>query len=155
MAYDKDTSRNTGRTSSQGTTGPADMTGSSTGSRGAGQAANTNIPSGSAGGTYNIDPVEEENYWRENFRSRPYASQGTYEDYAPAYIYGTETYARYSGRTYNELEESELRSGWEKFKDKSQLTWERAKDAVRDAYNRVFERESRRGGQTRRAGSQS
>lgn len=84
-----------------------------------------------------IDPTAEEAYWRDNYRSRPYAdSSATYETYAPAYQYGWESKARYPGRKYSEVE-SDLASGWGKSKGAAKLGWDKAKHATRDAWNRV------------------
>jgi 1,4-alpha-glucan branching enzyme len=58
------------------------------------------------------------------------------EDYRPAYQYGWESYSRYHGRSFDEVEE-DLRRDWENARRGSRLTWENAKDAVRDAWHRV------------------
>ena len=34
-----------------------------------------------------IDPTVEDAYWRDNYRSRPYASDASYDDFGPAYAY--------------------------------------------------------------------
>ena len=34
---------------------------------------------------------DEDNWWRNNFSSRPYASGRNYEDFRPAYQYGFES----------------------------------------------------------------
>lgn len=83
-----------------------------------------------------IDPTAEEAYWRDNFSSRPYAADATYDDYAPAYRYGWESYYTYRGRTFNEAE-SDLERGWDKAKFNTRLGWEKAKHATRDAWHRV------------------
>lgn len=85
-----------------------------------------------------VDPTGEAEYWRENYSSRPYYSADyDYDtDYAPAYAYGSESRARYGNRAWDDSLESDLKQGWESAKAKSRLTWEKAKDAVRDAWNR-------------------
>ena len=51
-----------------------------------------------------IDPVAEDNYWRDAYSSRPYVSSGaTYDDYGPAYRYGIDSYQRYEGRPFDEV----------------------------------------------------
>jgi hypothetical protein len=40
------------------------------------------------------------------------------------------------GRTWNEVE-ADLRTGWDKFEHRGTSTWERVKDAVRDAWHRA------------------
>jgi hypothetical protein len=84
------------------------------------------------------DPTVETEYWRSNYASRPYYSS-SYDfdtDYAPAYAYGSDARLRYKDRVWDDRLESDLSSGWEKTKAKSRLTWEQAKDAVRDAWQR-------------------
>jgi hypothetical protein len=83
-----------------------------------------------------IDPTQEDAYWRENFSSRPYASGASYDEYRPAYEYGWDSYARYPGRRFDEVE-SDLSRDWDSTRGQSSLTWERAKHATRDAWNRV------------------
>jgi hypothetical protein len=84
-----------------------------------------------------VDPTMEEAYWRENYSSRPYIRSGaTFDDYGPAYMYGVDNYARYHGKSFDEIE-PELARDWQRAKGKSQLTWEHAKDAARDSWQRV------------------
>lgn len=84
-----------------------------------------------------IDPTVEEAYWRENYVSRPYVTQGsTFDDYGPAYRYGVDNYSRYQGRKFDEVE-PELGREWQRAKGKSSLEWERAKHAARDSWQRV------------------
>jgi len=90
-----------------------------------------------AGGTFN--PSVHDIYWRDAFRREPYyASDYTYDDYAPAYRTGYEAAGRYHGqnRRFDDLE-PELQADYERAKGKSRLTWEKAKDAVRAAWHRV------------------
>ncbi len=87
-----------------------------------------------------IEWESDNDYWRKNYPSRPYYnSTMEYGVYEPAYHYGTDAYRRHEGRRYEEVE-AELKAGWEKLKDKSGLAWEQAKDAIRDAYNRAYDR---------------
>jgi len=84
-----------------------------------------------------IDPTTEDSYWRENHASRPYANANqSYDDYGPAYRYGWESRTKHAGKNYNEVE-SDLERGWDTAKAKSSLTWEHAKHATRDAWDRV------------------
>ena len=88
-----------------------------------------------------IDPTAEEAYWRKNHSSRPYYSQGeTYETYAPAYQYGWESRARYRDRDFEDVE-SELRENWTK-RHQAKLSWEKARPATRDAWERIGGRNS-------------
>jgi hypothetical protein len=40
------------------------------------------------------------------------------------------------GRNWNDVE-SDLRTGWDKYDDKGESTWDSIKDAVKDAWHRV------------------
>ena len=96
---------------------------------------------GAASGTTGapvLDTSEHDAYWRENYATRPYVPAGAeYDDYAPAYRYGVEAYARSDRpRDWNEVE-PELGGGWETVKAGSRLGWEDAKHAARDAWERV------------------
>jgi hypothetical protein len=85
----------------------------------------------------NIDWSSEEKYWRDNFRSRAYASADRDFDYfAPAYRYGTESANKHRGRQWGDVE-TDLERGWEGAKGTSKSTWQDIKGAVRDAWDRV------------------
>ena len=84
-----------------------------------------------------LDPKVEDDYWRANYMTRPYYVTGeAYELYQPAYRFGWETYPRYEGRTFEELE-GELERDWDRYETRGSLTWERAKRAVRDAWHKL------------------
>src|SRR5512132_3956795 len=83
-----------------------------------------------------IDPTAEDTYWRENYKTRSYASGATYDEYQPAYRMGWESSQRYKGHTFDSAE-SNLKADWERAKGKSKLTWDKAKFAVKDAWDRT------------------
>ena len=86
-----------------------------------------------------IDPTRETEYWRENFRNRPYYQRDkTFDDYEPAYRYGWESATRpdYKGRRFDEVE-SDLERGWDKTKGTTKHAWYEVKEATRDAWDRV------------------
>jgi hypothetical protein len=86
-----------------------------------------------------IDPTVEDAYWQSNYSSRPYAdTSATYDDYQPAYRTGYEGYSRYNGtgKSFSELED-DLQRDYETNRGKSNVTWEKAKHATRDAWERV------------------
>lgn len=86
----------------------------------------------------NLDPTVELAYWRENFRTRDYAgSDATFETYEPAYRYGIESSAMGDDMTFDQAEK-DLRKGW----TNQTLDWDRARPAVRDAYQRARDRRS-------------
>jgi hypothetical protein len=84
-----------------------------------------------------VNPTIEDAYWRDNYMARPYYTAGdAYDTYQPAYQYGWESYPKFPGRKFDEVE-TELRSDWDKTKHSANLTWDRAKNATRDAWHRV------------------
>lgn len=86
-----------------------------------------------------VNPTREHEYWRNEFRKRPYVNQGsTYDEYGPAYQYGWESRAA-QGKNASSFDdvEPELGSAWNKRRGKSTLTWEQAQAATRDAWKRV------------------
>jgi hypothetical protein len=84
-----------------------------------------------------IDPAAEEAYWRENHSSRPYVTgEATFNEYRPAYSYGVDAHRRYEGQSFEQAE-PELMRDWDRVKGMSSLTWENAKHAVRDSWQRV------------------
>lgn len=86
-----------------------------------------------------ISPTEEELYWSENHPSQLYAEHSDdFEDFRPAYRLGIEGPNRYNGGF--EAAESSLRSDWEEVKQSSALDWNRARPAVRAAWERVSSR---------------
>ena len=84
-----------------------------------------------------IDPTVEDRYWKDSYSSRPYVPSGaSYNDYGPAYKYGYETYPKYHGRTFDEIE-PELSRDWDQYRGSSRLTWNEAKYATKDSFQRV------------------
>lgn len=85
-----------------------------------------------------VNPTAEDEYWRGNFSSRPYAANAQYDDYRPAYEYGWSNYTtdRDRGRRFDDVE-PDLSRNWDKAKGQSNLKWEQAKHATRDAWERV------------------
>jgi hypothetical protein len=83
-----------------------------------------------------FDPIVEDSYWRENYRSRPYAGDTSYDDYGPAYRYGVDAFGQYPGRSFDQVE-GDLSRNWATSRGESRLSWERAKSAVRDAWQRL------------------
>jgi hypothetical protein len=80
---------------------------------------------------------DDDNYWRTNFRSRPYASAGNeYDYYRPGYMFGYEQASRYEGRSWDDVE-SDMSRSWSSYEHRGTSTWEQMKDAVRDAWDRV------------------
>ena len=87
-----------------------------------------------------IDPTKEDVYWREAYRNKPYyESNFEYDrDYYPAYRLGYEHRVEAIQADTFELHEEALRAKWESSKADSQLSWEQAKPAARDAWERTL-----------------
>lgn len=91
-----------------------------------------------------FDPTAADAYWREEYRNRSYVDQGAdYETYRPAYQYGWETRNQYADRRFEDVE-TDLERDWASRRGDSDLSWERAKQAVRDAWNRMTTDEAER-----------
>jgi uncharacterized protein (TIGR02271 family) len=86
-----------------------------------------------------IDPTAEDAYWRENYKTRPYAKGADYNDFAPAYRYGVESRQRYAGKNFDEVE-THLRTDWDRTHGKAGMAWDKAKMAVRDSWDRLAHR---------------
>jgi hypothetical protein len=81
------------------------------------------------------DPTAEDAYWREAFRARPYVRpEDSYERFQPAYRHGWESRIEHDGRTFEEVE-PELRQRW--MTAAPDLTWDKARFASRDAWDRM------------------
>ncbi len=86
-----------------------------------------------------INPTVEHDYWRQSYRSRPYVGDSApYEEYAPAYQAGWEARQQYAGKTFDEVQ-AQMGQEWPKRRGQSKLTWEQAKVAARDSWNRLDE----------------
>ena len=83
-----------------------------------------------------VDPVAEEDYWRDNHSKQPYAKGSDYDEYRPAYGYGVDAHTRYPGQAFDDVE-PELERDWNARRGTSGLEWDRARQASRDAWQRV------------------
>jgi uncharacterized protein (TIGR02284 family) len=82
-----------------------------------------------------VNPTAEEAYWRDNYSREPYYESGReFDEYAPAYRLGVSGRTRYD--SWDQAEPS-LASEWEGSRGGSSLSWPKAKEASRAAWNRV------------------
>jgi len=82
------------------------------------------------------NPTLEDEYWRHNYSTRPYATADReYSVYEPAYRYGWESRELYAGRKWDDVEK-DLDAGWYTRQGKDGLGWADARPAVRDAWDR-------------------
>ena len=89
-----------------------------------------------------IDPTVEDAYWRTNYSSRHYVDKSrAYETYQPAYRTGYEGYTRHAGKPFTEVED-DLQQNYYANRGTSDLEWDKAKQATRDAWERLEARQS-------------
>ncbi len=84
-----------------------------------------------------VNPTVEETFWRENHASQEWARDGSaYDLYAPAYRTGYEGVMKYAGRDYEEAE-TDLAVDYRKHDPSTALPWDRARPAVKAAWQGV------------------
>ncbi|MBQ5946001.1 YsnF/AvaK domain-containing protein [Massilia sp. ST3] len=89
---------------------------------------------------------DDDSYYRNHYNSNFASSGADYDDYAPAYSYGSQmrSDARYSNRQWDDVE-SDLRTDWEtRNAGSTGSTWERMKAAVRHGWDRMTDDNSTR-----------
>ncbi len=86
-----------------------------------------------------IDPTREEAYWRAEYANANYYKEGQDfdRDLHPAYAVGYANRARYPADARFEDHENDLQHSWNEVKGDSNLAWDDARMASRDAWNRV------------------
>jgi hypothetical protein len=85
-----------------------------------------------------LDPTVETDYWRMNYKTRPYYKEGrTFGDYEAAYRYGWENAATRKDMTFEEAEKAHLASGWVDARGEVRHSWDDVRDASRDAWTRA------------------
>jgi hypothetical protein len=90
-----------------------------------------------------INPTEEDAYWRNEYRNRPYYQSGAdYDQYEPAYRYGYTSAAAHRGRRWDDVE-NDLGRDWETHRGRSGMKWDNAKLAARDAWDRASDKVER------------
>jgi len=84
--------------------------------------------------------IDDDSYYRQHFDSNYSASGAKYDDYLPAYSYGSESARsdRYTNRAWDDVE-TDLRTDWDTRNASSadQSTWEKMKNAVRAGWDRM------------------
>jgi hypothetical protein len=80
-------------------------------------------------------PRDRSRMFQQDWQQRYSGMGGTYDDYAPAYDYGSRIGSRddWRGKGWNDIE-NDARSGWENDRPG---TWEKFKDAVRYAWDQI------------------
>lgn len=75
-------------------------------------------------------------FWQRDFSNRPYGAEDNYGIFRPAYRFGYDLYGDHAGTAFNDLSDEELRNRWDAYPERGELSWDRARDAARDAYAR-------------------
>lgn len=84
--------------------------------------------------------ASDDRHWRARFADQPppYAAADlTYEAYRAAYRYGCEAAFIYYPLRWNDEVDFELSLGWAKARGDCKLSWEAARDAVRDGFEQA------------------
>jgi hypothetical protein len=88
-----------------------------------------------------VNPTEEENYWRNEYRNRPYYKQDRgFDQYEPGYRYGWEAAGNpeYRDRSFDEIEPT-LEKNWTQARGSSTTEWRDIREPARDSYSRIRE----------------
>ena len=98
---------------------------------------NPGVNMGTTGSMQEVDWGAHDQHWQQHYASRPYvkADRG-YEHYRPAYRYGAEARLRHAGRDWTDVE-PELERDWAAHPHSARSPWQEAKDAVREAWERI------------------
>jgi uncharacterized protein (TIGR02271 family) len=80
--------------------------------------------------------VDDDSYYRQHWQNNYASSGGRYEDYAPAYQYGSQLAGseRYKGRNWSDVE-SDVRTDWESRNPGS--AWQKFKTAIQHGWQRM------------------
>jgi len=93
-----------------------------------------------------LDPVAEGDYWRENYRRRPYyRAEKPYERFEPGYRFGWESAAdlEFQDRDFTDVE-AELAGRWQARRAPGAPGWIDVREPARDAWDRVRRRRESR-----------
>ena len=84
-----------------------------------------------------VDRAREDAYRQGGFADRCGVDDGSgFDDFGPAYDYGVAAHGRYPGRSFDDVE-TDLSRDWGGSRGNSRLSWDAARHAVRDAWERV------------------
>lgn len=84
-----------------------------------------------------VNPTEYTDYFKKNYTQASYYNPSkTWDDYSPAYQYGYNSYDRYRGQRFEDVEDT-LRQDWEQTKASSRMAWDDVRGAVRDGWHYV------------------
>lgn len=83
------------------------------------------------------DERDELGHFKQVYDKMPYHQDGMeWDDYAPAYAYGMETFRTHGGRVFGEVA-ADLESGWPRARGASRLSWPQAQPAIEHAWREL------------------
>ena len=80
--------------------------------------------------------ADDDGYYRNHYQSNYAIAGGAYDDYAPAYTYGSQMRSQYAGREWEDVE-TDLHTNWDTRNSGGASTWEKMKAAVRHGWDRM------------------
>jgi uncharacterized protein (TIGR02271 family) len=83
-----------------------------------------------------VENLAGDDYYRKHYTSNYASAGGSFDDYAPAYSYGSDMRRQYSGRNWDDVE-SDLRTNWDSRNSGQPSTWEKMKAAVRHGWDKI------------------
>jgi hypothetical protein len=93
------------------------------------------------GAAQSINPTTEDEFWSRNYQTRDYVRPGeTYDTYKSAYGHGVDSFNKHEGRPYDEVEHR-VKEEWEA-RGSERMPWNKANPASRDAYERLYKRQT-------------
>jgi hypothetical protein len=109
--------------------------------RDAGDLGNSGIRTSGGIGSLGADAAQQrdnDTAFRSHWSSNYAADSGNYDEYAPAYGYGSQLASddKYRGRSWDDAE-SDIRSDWESRNAGTTSTWDKMKAAVRHGWERM------------------
>jgi hypothetical protein len=106
------------------------------GTQPANDATGFSAQTGSDDPAWSPQTASDDSAYRSHWSSN-YATSGTpYEQYAPAYSYGSTMAGQHRGRQWNDVE-SDMRTQWEARNSGSPSTWEQFKGAIRHGWDSI------------------
>lgn len=84
-----------------------------------------------------VNPTAYNDHFKNSYETTSYYSSGRdWNDYEPAYKYSYDSYGKYQGKRFEDVE-SELERDWNNTRANSRLAWNEAKGAVRDGWDYI------------------
>ena len=87
-----------------------------------------------------LEQAKDDSYWRDRYASRPYVPAGSsFDDYGPAFVVGEQARRAATHDRFDD-EDAMLRDQWLQSRGNSTLSWEQARHAAQEGWDRAGER---------------